>query len=579
MKARLRLAINTALERVCDSGNITEASVPDYQVEIPKQASHGDFSTNIAMLLAKPWRRQPREIATQLAAELNHNKLFSKVDIAGPGFINFTLADDVLGAIPTEILNAGEHFGRHDIGQGQPIQIEFVSANPTGPLHVGHGRGAAIGSAIASLLALCGYDVCREYYVNDAGRQMDILALSVFLRFLNASDNSLVFPEKAYQGDYINDIAADFGRVHNKAPSIDIARLNAALGVSDAEQALDDAIAVLREMLGNSTYRQLKDFAKDAILDGIRDDLMAFGVEYDEWFSEQSLEDTQTIDEALQELANSHHTYERDGAIWFRSTASGDEKDRVVVRDNGLKTYFASDIAYHRNKFARGFSKVINIWGADHHGYVARVRAALMALSLDADALEIELVQFASLVRDGEAVQMSTRSGQFVTLKELVDEVGRDAARFFYVMRRADQHLEFDLNLATSQSNENPVYYVQYAHARIASVYRQMAERGLETEVNNNTAVAPSDAAERQLLMTLARYPETTLAAAEAREPHQITNYLRELAHQFHGYYNNHKILVDDAAERAARLQLVSAVKQVIANGLKVLGISAPESM
>ncbi|MCC6706240.1 MAG: arginine--tRNA ligase, partial [Gammaproteobacteria bacterium] len=448
------------MERLRQAGTLADAAIPEYQIETPKLEAHGDFSTNVAMLLAKANRRAPRELANELAAALAALPLFSRVEVAGPGFINFVLAEDVVFDVVREVHEAGAAYGRNDSGAGRRVQVEFVSANPTGPLHIGHGRGAAVGSVLANLLAASGYQVEREYYVNDAGRQMDILALSVWLRYLQSYQLDVPFPAQAYRGAYIEDIARALRERDGDALKRAADSVPPASASSDDERHLDDAIAAARAALGTPTFDAMRDFAKDVILAEIADDLRAFGVEFDCWYSEASLNRNGAIDTAIGELVEAGFIYEAAGAQWFRSTDFGDEKDRVVVRDNGLKTYFASDIAYHREKFVRGFERVVNIWGADHHGYIPRVRAALKALNLDDSKLDVVLVQFAALVRGGEKVAMSTRAGEFVTLKHLIDEVGVDAARYFYVMRRSDQHLEFDLSLATSQSNDNPVYYV-----------------------------------------------------------------------------------------------------------------------
>jgi arginyl-tRNA synthetase len=580
LKQLLRRSIDDGLARLRDSGALPPDVPVEYQIESPKHESHGDYSTNIAMLLAKACRRSPRDVATLLQQSLAGDPLLRSVDIAGPGFINFVVADSELYKTVDEVLLQGTAYGKNRAGAGIKVQVEFVSANPTGPLHIGHGRGAAIGSALARLLAACGYEVSKEYYVNDAGRQMDILALSVYLRYLEACQQPTTFPAQAYQGQYIHDIAsilktrygADWCHPVDIAPTPDAAE--------DVERALDDAIASARHALGDGRFAEVRKLATNDILAGIRADLAAFGVHFDVWYSEASLNENALIDTAIAALDKAGHLYTDAGATWFRSGSLGDEKDRVVVRENGNKTYFASDIAYHVDKFRRGFQQVINIWGADHHGYVARVKAAIKALGLDPEQLDIVLVQFAVLIRGGEKVAMSTRSGEFVTLRELSDEVGVDAARFFYLMRRSDQHLDFDLDLATAQNSENPVYYVQYAHARICSVFRQLQERGLTAPTTDVTSAdALSLAAERKLAMLLSRYPETIAAAALAREPHTLTQYLRDLAHEFHGYYNGHKVLVDDSTVRDARLRLLSAVRQVLCNGLDILGVTAPEGM
>ena len=585
MKEAVRSAVDSALTRLISDERLpADCLIPDFQVEVPKNPDHGDFSCNIAMLLARSAKRPPRELASDLAANLCENPAFSAVNVAGPGFINFVCADAQVFAVVHQVLKSEAAYGRSDAGSGRRVQVEFVSANPTGPLHIGHGRGAAIGSAVAALLEATGHSVTREYYVNDAGRQMDILALSVFLRRMELSSLPVELPLNAYQGDYILEIAQ---QIEPEIVTEDLGRRWQDWVVSansqteaDDEATLDVLIAGARQVLGDESFRQIRRVAKDSILQGIRSDLAHFGVEFDVWFSEESLSDQRKVEHAVAALEDRGYLFKDGGAKWFRSTDFGDEKDRVVVRENGSITYFASDIAYHLDKFTRGFSEVINIWGADHHGYVARVKAALSALGLDPGRLDVLLVQFAALVRGGEHVAMSTRSGEFVTLSDLVNEVGPDAARFFYVMRRSDQHLEFDLDLATSQNNENPVYYVQYAHARIASVFRQCEHRGLPigTLASSNSS-ALGQPAERRLAFLLWQYPELLLTASREREPHLITQFLRDLATEFHGYYNGTKILDEDIEVRTARLALIRATQQVLANGLQLLAISAPEEM
>lgn len=585
MKEAVRSAVDSALTRLISDERLpADCLIPDFQVEVPKNPDHGDFSCNIAMLLARSAKRPPRELASDLAANLCENPAFSAVNVAGPGFINFVCADAQVFAVVHQVLKSEAAYGRSDAGSGRRVQVEFVSANPTGPLHIGHGRGAAIGSAVAALLEATGHSVTREYYVNDAGRQMDILALSVFLRRMELSSLPVELPLNAYQGDYILEIAQQIepeivtkdlgGRWQDWVVSAN------SQTEADDEATLDVLIAGARQVLGDESFRQIRRVAKDSILQGIRSDLAHFGVEFDVWFSEESLSDQRKVEHAVAALEDRGYLFKDGGAKWFRSTDFGDEKDRVVVRENGSITYFASDIAYHLDKFTRGFSEVINIWGADHHGYVARVKAALSALGLDPGRLDVLLVQFAALVRGGEHVAMSTRSGEFVTLSDLVNEVGPDAARFFYVMRRSDQHLEFDLDLATSQNNENPVYYVQYAHARIASVFRQCEQRGLPigTLASSNSS-ALGQPAERRLAFLLWQYPELLLTASRGREPHLVTQFLRDLATEFHGYYNGTKILDEDIEVRTARLALIRATQQVLANGLQLLAISAPEEM
>ena len=585
MKDHIQTLLSAALDRLRDQGLIPADTEVAVHVERTRDRRHGDFATNLAMALARPARRNPREIAQALVAALPSSPEIERVEIAGPGFINFTLVPEAWPRVVSHILEAGEAYGRSDIGAGRRVQVEFVSANPTGPLHVGHGRGAAYGAAVADLLAAVGYQVHREYYVNDAGRQMNILAVSVWLRYLEACGETVPFPSNGYRGDYVRGIAARLReRVGERLcrPAGEVfADLPPDAPQGDKEVHIDALIARAKALLGEAEWREVFDLGLSAILEDIREDLEAFGVVYEAWFSERSLVASGAVERAVERLREGGHTYEKGGALWFRSSAFGDEKDRVLIRDNGEPTYFASDVAYHLEKFERGFEHVIDIWGADHHGYVPRVRAALQALGCDVDRFEVLLVQFAVLYRGGEKVQMSTRSGEFVTLRQLREEVGTDAARFFYVMRRCEQHLDFDLDLAKSQSADNPVYYIQYAHARVCSVFRQAREKGLvwdrvRGEANLHRLV---EGHEQALFERLSRYPELVEAAALAREPHQIAHYLRELANDFHTYYNAHPFLVEEAELRDARLCLIEAVRQVIANGLGLLGVSAPESM
>ncbi len=561
-----------------------EATAIEPQVEPPRQAAHGDFSTNAAMLLAKPCRRRPLAVAEALACRIRAQGVpwLTAVEVAAPGFVNFRLAPTAVFSAIEAILARGADYGRSTLGAGRRVQLEFVSANPTGPLHVGHGRGAAYGAALAALLRTVGFDVFTEYYVNDAGRQMDILALSVWLRYLQQRGLPMDFPANAYRGEYVVDIAHDLAASHGGAfaPAAGF-RLPAADADADADKALDAAIAACRQALGEDRYRTLHARGCTAILAGIRADLERFGVVYDGWYSERGLLETGAIATVLSELRTRGHVYERHGAEWFHTTAYGDEKDRVVIRENGAATYFASDIAYHADKFARGFDTVINVWGADHHGYIPRVRAALAALGIDPQRLEVLLVQFATLYRGGERVQMSTRSGEFVTLAELIDEVGADAARFFYITRRADQHLDFDLDLAKAQSQDNPVYYLQYAHARICSIFAQLVAQGRAYDRGAGGAALGLlvEVKERALAALLGRYPDIVQAAALGREPHLIANYLREIATEFHAFYNSHKVIVEDPALCNARLALLEAVRIVLAAGLALLGVSAPTQM
>jgi arginyl-tRNA synthetase len=568
----------------------TGALPPDHGVAIgvdrTKSKEHGDFASNVALTLAKHARVKPRELAERIVKALPGSDKIARVEIAGPGFINFFLAPGAYHGVVNEILDQREAFGRGAAGAGKRIQVEFVSANPTGPLHVGHGRGAAYGATLANLLDAVGFRVHREYYINDAGRQMDILATSVWLRYLELCGEKFAFPSNGYKGDYVYDIGATLhrenGERYRHAASAVFAGVPADEPAGgDKEKHIDALIERAKHLLGPAAYRLVFDLGLKVILDDIRQDLEEFGVTYDEWFSERALVEDGAAERAIERLKKSGHVYEKDGALWFRSTDYGDEKDRVVVRENGQKTYFAHDIAYHADKLERGFERVIDIWGADHHGYVPRVKAALAAIGDDPERLTVLLVQFAVLYRGGEKVQMSTRSGEFVTLRELRREVGNDAARFFYVMRKCEQHMDFDLDLAKSQSNDNPVYYVQYAHARIHSVFRQLREKGLAHDPANGARHLGRlmETHEQALIERLARYPETLEAAALAYEPHQLVHYLRELAYDFHTYYGAHTFLVEDAALRDARLNLIAATRQVIANGLKLLGVSAPETM
>ena len=547
-------------------------------LERPKQAGHGDFASNLALQLAKPLKRNPRELASLLLAELPASPLVAKAEVAGAGFINFTLASDAKTAVVQRVLEQGEAFGR---GQksGVKVQVEFVSANPTGPLHVGHGRGAAYGASLSDVLDFAGFDVTREYYINDAGRQMDILALSTWLRYLDLFGIAVPFPPNAYQGDYVKDMAAQIKEAHADR----FAKVSAAEVLQDApsveadkEGHLDALIANAKNLLG-SDYAWVHGFALTEQLGDGREDLEEFGVTFDKWFSERSLFDTGLVEKAVTELEARGHLYVQDGAKWFRSTAFGDEKDRVVQRENGLFTYFASDIAYHANKYERGFDRIIDIWGADHHGYIPRVKGALQALGLPPEKLDVALVQFAVLYRDGQKAAMSTRSGEFVTLRELRNEVGNDACRFFYVLRKADQHLDFDLDLAKSQSNENPVYYIQYAHARLCSVLGQW--NGVLADLADADLARLDNERELALCARLTAFPEVVQGAAADYAPHQIAFYLKDLAGEFHSYYNAERMLVDDEGLKLARLALAAAVRQVIRSGLALLGVSAPDSM
>jgi arginyl-tRNA synthetase len=586
LKTQIESLLQAAVAGLQAEGGLPGDAAVRIEVEHTRGKEHGDFASNVALALARSMRAKPRDVAEKIVKALPVSPLIAKVEIAGPGFINFFLKDDAYRQVVPHILKAGAGYGRSSLGAGKRVQVEFVSANPTGPLHVGHGRGAAYGACVADLLAAAGFHVHREYYINDAGRQMDILAVSVWLRYLELAGEKFAFPSNGYKGDYVYDIGATLHREngdkyrHSAAKLFENVPADEPKG-GDKEKHIDALIERAKQLLGKDNYRKVFDLGLNIILDDIRQDLEEFGVHYDEWYSERALVERGAADHVIERLKKSGHAYEKDGALWFRSTDYGDEKDRVLVRDNGQKTYFAHDIAYHADKLERGFARVIDIWGADHHGYVPRVKAALAALGDDPAKLDVLLVQFAILYRGGEKAQMSTRSGEFVTLRELRNEVGNDAARFFYVLRKCEQHMDFDLDLAKSQSNDNPVYYIQYAHARVHSVFRQLQEKGLARDPARGHArlARLTETHEQELMARLARYPEVVEVAALAHEPHQIAYYLRDLANDFHTYYNAHTFIVDDADLRDARLNLIDATRQVLANGLILLGVSAPEAM
>ncbi len=555
----------------------------DSTIERTRDAGHGDFASNIAMRLAKPAGMNPRELAGRLIDALPEDDNVDSVDIAGPGFINFRLSPPAFHAELESMLEQGESYGRQAPRSAPKILLEFVSANPTGPLHVGHGRLAAFGATVGDLLEAIGYPVTREYYVNDAGRQMDILGLSVWLRLLDKAGIAVAFPEGGYHGDYINDIAASIDTAGVPAVTADavVSGLPPDAPQGDKDAYVEALVEKAKKLLGDAGFDHLRQQALESIREDIEQDLAEFGVTFDSWYSEQSLTKSDAIDKALSVLDERGMLYKKDGATWFRATDFGDEKDRVVIRANGVKTYFASDIAYHYQKRTRGFDQLIDILGADHHGYVTRVRAGLQAMGYDGDSLEVELVQFVSLYRAGKKMQMSTRSGEFDTLRQLRADVGNDAARFYYVSRSNDQHLDFDLDVAKSQSSDNPVYYIQYAHARVASVFRQLGEKSLEWSAAAGQAQLARlvEAHEKTLMTSLSRYPEVVELAANNRAPQHLVHYLRDLANDFHTYYNAHAFIVDDSALRDARLYLITATRIVIANGLGILGVSAPEKM
>ncbi len=597
MKSLVAQLVADALSSLPDLAEAAAGIDVAGSIERTRDPAHGDFATNVAMRLAKPARAKPRDIAGALIGALPDHPSVTRVEIAGPGFINFHLGGAAFHAEVAAILAQGADYGRQPAREAPKILLEFVSANPTGPLHVGHGRHAAYGASVGNLLEAAGYPVTREYYVNDAGRQMDILGASVWLRHLELRGVEVPFPRAGYRGAYIRDIAAaiDTTGVAEVATADVLAGLpedgpkdakDATAEQREANRAQREAyveaiIAKAKALLGEEGFDHVRQQSLDAILDDIKDDLAEFGVVFDNWYSEQSLTKTGRIDDALDVLRERGVLYEKDGATWFPATRYGDEKDRVVVRDNGVKTYFASDIAYHFDKRERGFDRLIDILGADHHGYVARVRAGLEAMGYDGADLDVELVQFVALYRGGEKMQMSTRSGEFDTLRQLRAEVGNDAARFFYVSRSNDQHLDFDLDIAKSQSNDNPVYYIQYAHARIASVFRQLGEKALAHDTANGLAKLGllDEPQVRPLMTALSRYPEIIELAAANRAPQHLVHYLRDLANDFHSWYNACVFLVDDADLRDARLVLCRATQVVIANGLDIIGVNAPEAM
>lgn len=554
MKQKIKALITEAVNRAVTAGVFSAQELPEVEIEIPKNESHGDFSANIAMIMASAQKRAPRKIAGQILAHIEDREhLVEKTEIAGPGFINFFINVNAWHGVLCRIHEQKEFYGASNVGKGEKIQIEFVSSNPTGPLHVGHGRGAAVGDSVGNILSFCGYNVQKEYYINDAGRQIETLGRSVYLRYQALSGIDVSFPEECYQGDYIKDIAG---------------LLKGGYGEELNDKPEQEAIAFCART------------AAGLIIKGIRKDLESFGVTFDEWFSEQSLYDSGHVDTVIQELEENGIVYKKDGAAWFKTSQYQDEKDRVVVRKNGQKTYFASDVAYHLDKYRRGFEKVIDVWGADHHGYIPRMTASIEALGYQRDQFEVILVQLVNLLRDGEPVAMSTRAGEFITLKDVVDEVGRDAARFIFLTRHYESPLDFDLALAKKKSNDNPVYYVQYVHARISSILRKGKEQGIESDAwDDITMKQLVEPEEINLIKAMDQYPAVVEKSAVFREPHRITYYLMSLASTFHSYYNKHRVLADDPVVTQARLSLVLAVQRIIRNGLTLLGVSAPERM
>ena len=578
MLKELHSLLSVAISSLGKSQMAASEEMPSFHIEHTRQKDHGDLASNIALVFAKHLSIKPRDLAEMIVQHLPRSPLIRRTEIAGPGFINFFLAPEAWTSLIEEIRTTGYSFVTSQIGAGQRILVEFVSSNPTGPLHVGHGRGAAYGDALVRVLRASGYTTESEYYINDAGRQMDILALSIWFRYLEMCGERVLFPEGAYQGGYISDIATILYHEDGKKHHCSVEDLVSATP-SELDAAVDVMIVRMKETLKTDGFARIQRLGAAVMISDIKEDLRSFGVEFNAWFSEKSLLDSGTLNKAISRLMDDQHLYEKDGAWWFQSSSFGDEKDRVITRANGNHTYFATDIAYHMEKLGRGFDQLINIWGADHHGYVSRLKAAINALGRKPDALIVLLVQFASLYRAGEKVAMSTRSGDFVSLRQLQEEVGTDAARFFYLLRKPDQHMEFDLELAKLQSSDNPVYYVQYAHARICSVFRQLNERGINFDLGQANIGLLIEDQELDLLRLLSRYPEVVAKSARTYEPHQVAYFVRELANNFHVYYNAHPFISAREDLRIARLSLIDATRQVLANALKLLGVSAPQSM
>lgn len=582
MKADLERLLREALRTLVPSV-IPEADPAQVVVERARDAQHGDFASNVAMRLAKVARRNPRELAQAIIQALPRNELIAGAEVAGAGFINFRLARDAWLSALRQVGAQGAAYGRSNVGAGRKVMVEFVSANPTGPMHVGHGRGAAYGATLGNLLDATGHTVFREYYINDAGRQIDILAVSVYLRYLELCGQAVAFPSNGYRAEYLLPVARELHARRGAALERDAQEITRGAPpdapAGDKDRHIDALIENARRLLGAAEFEAIIVFARDAMLADIRNDLEEFGVLFDRWYSERELAQSGAVDAALADLEKSGRVYEKDGARWFRSTDFGDDEDRVVVRANGEKTYFASDIAYHWDKLRRGHELLIDVWGADHHGYVARVRGALVALGYRGESFEVCLMQLVSLYRGGEKLAMGKREGNFVTLRELRNEVGNDACRFFYLLRSHDQALDFDLELAKSRSNENPVYYIQYAHARVASVMKQLAAKSLGYDRDAADLSRLTSAHEQAVLTALSKYPEVVERAALDRAPHALVHFLRDLANTLHTYYNAEQFIVEDAALRNARLTLVLAVQTVIRNGLTLLGVSSPETM
>lgn len=593
MKSQLQALLEQALASLSSTLGRDVAMPAGLQIDAAKDARHGDFATNLALVVAKPLGQPPRAVAESLLKHLPASPLIAKAEIAGPGFINFFLAPGAFQSVVSTVIRQGTEYGCDRSGVNGKIMVEFVSANPTGPMHVGHGRGAAYGDSLASILAATGWQVHREYYINDAGRQVDILTLSVWLRYLEACGESLPFPKRGYPADYVRATSTALKVEHGDAFRHPAARVFEGLPTEpsapeDADEKTKAAIKLQQESYVDALIERARtllgaDYAKiqraglDDQLAAIRATLEAFGVRFDQWYSEKSLVDSGFAAKAIDRLRAGGHVFEQDGATWLRTTAFGDEKDRVLFKADGAATYFANDLAYHVDKLDRGYPVLLDVWGADHHGYIARVRAAIEALTGRKDALRVQLMQFVTL----SSGRMGKRSGNFVTLQDLVSEAGKDATRYFYLLRSHDQHLEFDIELARSQSNDNPVYYVQYAHARICSVFRQLADRGQSFDAHTSDAALHRlvEPQEKLLLTLLQKYPEMLAAAAKQYAPHLLAFFLREVADALHSYYNAHKFMVDDTELQTARLALITATRQVLANAMGLLGVTAPETM
>ena len=587
MKELLVKLLNNALKNLEKIENIDLAKIK-VEIKKNKQKDHGDYSTNLAMIIAKKLSKPPLEVAELLVKETIKEKSIQQIKIAEPGFINFFIQEDSYLEILKKINKEKENFGKIKPGSKEKILIEYVSSNPTGPLHVGHGRGAAFGSVLSNILRARGFCVDEEYYVNDRGRQTEILALSVWVRYVQIFENQIPFPKGCYQGNYIYEIAKEVHDLYGEKYILKnnlLIELSQALTDKNQEEDLDLLINLIRAKL-KKKFLELSEFSLKFILEGIKEDLNCFGVKQNLWFKETSLfsktrKDPSLMDKSMSKLEEGGFIYEKEGASWFRSSDFKDDKDRVVRRGNSQTTYFASDIAYHLNKYQRGYKKIINIWGADHHGYLPRVSAAIKALGEDVKKLDVVFIQFANLLREGEKISMSTRGGEFVTLKELMEEVTPEAARFFFINRKGEQHLDFDLDLAKKQNQENPLYYIQYAHARICSLFQKLnvEKKSYKEKIAIENLNNLNDGLEIEMMKILSQYSEVIAKSAKNYEPHLICYYLRELASSFHSYYNNQKILVENQRELQPKLFMLFAIRQVIFNGLTILGISSPTSM